>query len=259
MSIADFRSKVLAGAPLAGTFLKTPAYQLIEVLAQTKLDFVCLDAEHAPFDRAGLDACMAISRALDFPVMVRVGDTSAREILWALDIGAAGIVVPHVDTLEQAQAVAAAARFGPGGRGFAGSTRWAGFATRSMPDVLAQASETVVMAQIESPEAVVASEAIAGVDGIDALFLGPADLSVGYGHASLDNPDLSAAQARVGRAARSQGKAYVTFVADAAQAKALADLGVTVFFIASEYNWLRNAANDQAATVHQLPVQSPSG
>ena len=101
--IADFKALVKSGKPLSGTFLKTPHHNMIEVMAQSGLDFVCLDAEHAPFDRAAIDACMAVSRALDYPVLVRVGDSSPREILWALDCGAAGIVVPHVDSVERAE------------------------------------------------------------------------------------------------------------------------------------------------------------
>lgn len=92
MQIAGFRQRLLSRVPLAGTFLKTPAFQLIEILAQSELDFVCLDAEHAPFDRNAIDACCAMGRALDFPVLVRVGDGSPREILQALDCGAVGIV-----------------------------------------------------------------------------------------------------------------------------------------------------------------------
>ena len=63
--ISGFKDKMLSGQILAGTFLKTPNYILVEVLAQSKLDFICIDAEHAPFDRAALDQCLAISRALD--------------------------------------------------------------------------------------------------------------------------------------------------------------------------------------------------
>ena len=74
--IADFKALVKSGKPLSGTFLKTPHHNMIEVMAQSGLDFVCLDAEHAPFDRAAIDACLAVSRALDYPVLVRVGDSS---------------------------------------------------------------------------------------------------------------------------------------------------------------------------------------
>lgn len=213
MQIASFRQRLLSRVPLAGTFLKTPALQLIEVLSQSDLDFVCLDAEHAPFDRSAIDACCAMGRALDFPVLVRVGDGSAREILQALDCGAVGIVVPHVYSATKAAEVARAARFGRGGRGFAGSTRWAGYATQSMSDLMARSqAETVVMAQIEEPEGVDICEAIAATDGIDALFVGPADLSVAYGHENQTSNDLVHALERVGRAADAAGKAYVSWV-----------------------------------------------
>ena len=85
---------MLSGDLLAGTFVKTPHHVLIEVLAQSELDFLCLDAEHAPFDRSSLDACLAVAVALDFPILIRVGDNSPREILQALDYGTVGIVVP---------------------------------------------------------------------------------------------------------------------------------------------------------------------
>lgn len=253
MQIAGFRQRLLSRVPLAGTFLKTPAYQLIEVLAQSELDFVCLDAEHAPFDRSAIDACCAMGRALDFPVLVRVGDGSAREILQALDCGAVGIVVPHVDSADKAVEVARAARYGHGGRGYAGSTRWAGYATQSMPDLLARSQdETVVMAQIEEPEGVAASEAIAATDGIDALFLGPADLSVGYGHDNMGSDDLFAAMERVGKAADAAGKAYVSWVANAQKAQEWSAYGMSCFFISSEHSWMRAAATAEARGVHEI-------
>lgn len=251
MRIQNFRSTVMSGERLAGTFLKTPAYQLIEVLAQSGLDFVCLDAEHAPFDRSAMDACIAMGRALDFPVMVRTGDGSQREILQALDYGAAGVVVPHVDSVDKAREVARAARFGLHGRGYAGSTRWADYATRPMPELLERSRrETLVLAQIEEPEGVEAAAEIAGVEGIDGLFIGPADLSVGYGFDHQTSDELMDAMRRTGEAARAAGKAYVTFTPDAAKAQEWArDFGFTMFFIASEHSWMRAVANDVAKGV----------
>lgn len=181
--MADLRSRMAAGEMLAGTFLKTASIDIIEVMAKSGLDFVCLDAEHAPFDRARLDACLAVARALDFPVLVRVPSALPQDILQVLDAGAVGIVVPHVMDGDAAAAIAKASRFGPGGRGYAGSTRWAGYTTRSMPELLEQSkTETIVIAQIEDIEGVDNADAIAATKGIDGIFLGPADLSVAYGH-----------------------------------------------------------------------------
>jgi len=244
-----FRARMLRGDRLAGTFLKTPSHMMVEVLAQSGLDFLCLDAEHAPFDRAGMDACLAMARALNFPCLVRVPEGSAAWILMALDAGATGVVVPHVATPKKAQAIVKAARFGHGGRGFAGSTRWAGLGTRPMSEVLAMDAETVVIGQIEEPEAVAAIDAIAGTPGLDGVFVGPADLAVCLGKTDASDPEVRAAIGKVGAAARRHGTTCVTFAASAAPAADLAALGVSMFFIASEHAWILAGARQVAAEV----------
>lgn len=252
MRTANLRARVLARETLASTFVKTAEVTVVEVLATSGLDFIVLDGEHCGFDRGRLDACLAVCRALDFPALVRISSASDENVLMALDAGAVGVVVPHVDSVEKAQALAKAAHFGRGGRGFAGSTRWAGFATRPMGDVLDQDDQTIVMAQIEEPEGVEACEAIAAVDGIDALFAGPADLTVGYGHRSQDNPDLEMALERVGKACAANGKGYVTWVADAAKAAEWSHFGMTGFVVASEHTWMRQGAIAAATGIHKL-------
>lgn len=253
MSIANFRTTVATGQPLAGTFMKTPTVDMLEVLILSGLDFVCIDGEHAPFDRQTLNACLAVARAADFPVLIRVASGTPENIGAALDLGAVGIVVPHVTDADVAEKVARAARYGHGGRGYAGSSRWAGYATRAMPDILAQsASETIVIAQIEDPEAVEASAEIAATPGIDALFLGPADLSVAYGKTDTDSAELHAAMEAVGEAAKAHGKAYMTFVANAARAKDLRKYGFGAFFIASEHAWIMQGARAQIAGIREI-------
>ncbi len=234
---------------LAGTFLKTPAYELVEVLAESGLDFICLDAEHAPFDRARLDACLALARARNLPALVRVASGARHEILQALDSGATGVVVPHVDTVQKAQDIAKWGRFGHGGRGYAGSTRWAGFTTQRMPDLLQHSrDETVVIAQIEEPEGVELCEQIAALDGIDGLFVGPADLAVCLEVGDLNHPDVLQAMQRVAAATKHNNCCCMTFVPDTSKVAALQKLGVTMFYISSEHGFMlqaaRNAAND---------------
>jgi 2-keto-3-deoxy-L-rhamnonate aldolase RhmA len=253
MRTANLRARVLGRERLASTFVKTAEVTVIEVLATSGLDFIVLDGEHCGFDRGRLDACLAVCRALDFPALVRISSGSDENILMALDAGAVGVVVPHVDSVQKAQAIAKAAHFGRGGRGFAGSTRWAGFATRAMGDVLDQDEQTIVMAQIEEPEGVEACEAIAAITGIDALFAGPADLSVGYGHRSQDNPDLPIALERIGRACAENGKGYVTWVPDAAKAAQWARYSMTGFVVASEHTWMRQGAIAAATSIHKIP------
>tara|TARA_B100001057_G_C22626829_1_gene862804 strand:+ start:215 stop:958 length:744 start_codon:yes stop_codon:yes gene_type:complete len=245
---------MLSGDLLAGTFLKTPHHVMIEVLAQSKLDFLCLDAEHAPFDRSTLDSCLAVANALDFPILIRVGDSSHREILQALDYGAVGIVAPHIDTAEKAKDLARAARFGLNGRGYAGSSRWADYGTQKMSDLLEKSKkETVVIAQIEEPRGVDEAEAIAAVDGIDGVFIGPADLSVGYGKTDQNSQDLQDALQHVSTVAHKAQKAAMSFVPNAQKAQDWHKAyGLTMFFIASEHSWLRNGANQDAKGVHNI-------
>lgn len=255
-----FKQRMASGEVLVGTFLKTPAHELIEVLAKSKLDFVCLDAEHAPFDRARMDICISMARALDFPVLVRLPVGTPVEVLKALDSGAFGVVVPHVDSIEKARDIARAARFGEGGRGYAGSTRWAGFATRPMKDVLQQSvDETIVIAQIEEPAGVEAAGDIASVDGIDGLFVGPADLAVCYGKTDMSDPKVLDAMRATGTAAAKAGKAFMTFAANADAAPELLDMGVTMFFMASEHAFMLRSANSEANTLRGAADKQKNG
>ena len=93
---------------------------------------------------------------------------------------------------------------------------------------------------------------IAATEGIDGLFVGPADLSVAFGKTDQSSPELMAAFEAVGRATRAAGKAYMTFVRDAAQAAEWQRFGLTVFFIGSEVGWMRAGAAQQARGIHDL-------
>lgn len=250
--MTNLKSRLASGEMLAGTFVKTPAIEMVEVLGRSGLDVLCLDAEHAPFDRYRLDACLAVARAMDFPCLVRVPDAEPATLLQVLDAGAAGVVVPHVDSAKKAQAIAKACRFGHGGRGFAGSTRSAGYATRSMADVLAGGQDVCVIAQIEDPEGVNDAVAIAGTDGIDGVFLGPADLSVAYGKTDTGSETLLTAIASVGAAARAAGKAYWTFTPDVAKAADWQRFGFTGYLVASEHAWMLQVARATAEGIKSL-------
>ncbi|PIV73206.1 MAG: aldolase [Rhodobacteraceae bacterium CG17_big_fil_post_rev_8_21_14_2_50_65_11] len=248
-----FKTRMRAGDILVGTFLKTPAPELIEVLARSSLDFICLDAEHAPFDRGRMDLCLAMGRALGVPMLVRVPTGTPVELLKALDSGAVGVVVPHVGSEEMAREIARAGRFGHGGRGYAGSTRWAVFGTRAMKDVLRQSiDETIVIAQIEDPEAVELADGIAGVDGIDGVFVGPADLAVCFGKDDPSDPMVLDAMRKTGRAAKAHNKAFMTFAGSAAAGPDLHDMGITMFFVASEHAFMLRGATAEADMLHKL-------
>jgi staphyloferrin B biosynthesis citrate synthase len=132
-----FKEKLLSREPLIGTWIKTPSRTVAEVLSCTDIDVLCLDAEHAPFDRDAIDAAIFPCRAAGKPVLVRTRSAAPTEILNALDCGATGVLLPHVRNRDEAGRAAAAAHFGPGGRGYAGSTRAAGFAKKRWKNICA--------------------------------------------------------------------------------------------------------------------------
>ena len=173
-----FRERLMAREVLAGTWVKTPHPHVTEVLALSELDVLVLDAEHAPFDRAALDQCILAARAGGKPVLVRPASGSHEHILNALDCGADGVIVPHIRSAAEARELVSACQYVSGGRGYAGSSRAAGYTTKGMARHRADAAGVTIVAQIEDVEAVEAIEEIAKVQGIHALFIGRADLTI---------------------------------------------------------------------------------
>lgn len=105
----DLQATPRAGVT-TGTFIKTAHPQVVEVLGSTGLAFAVIDAEHAPFDRNTLDLLMLAARAAGLPLLVRIPDKAGPSILQVLDLGAAGLVVPHVNNAAEARAIVARAR-----------------------------------------------------------------------------------------------------------------------------------------------------
>lgn len=240
---AAFRARLLAGDRLVGTFVKTPSPAVIEILAQTGLDFLVLDAEHVAMGREVVDLCLLAGRATAIPMLVRVPVASTEWIGSVLDSGAAGIMAPQVRSAAEAETIAAAVRYGPGGRGFSPSTPAAGYGRRSVAEHLELAGrETVLVCQIEDPEAALAAGAIAGVPGVDCLFVGPVDLAVACGKTSPGDPDVvTLCRQIVGIAG--EGKARTgMFVGSAAQIPTWADAGAGLFVVGTDQAFLKAGA-----------------
>jgi 2-keto-3-deoxy-L-rhamnonate aldolase RhmA len=236
-----------AGAIRVGTFVKTNAVQVIEVLGLTSLHFVVLDAEHAPLGRADIDLLVLAGRAAGLPTLVRVPDSSGPSIGSALDVGAAGLLVPHVDSVDQARELVARTRCRGGLRGFSSATRAAGYGTLAMPAAVSAVDRCFVMAQIESSAAVDAAASIAAVDGIDGLFVGRADLALSFGEVDTRSARVMAATQSVLDAAREAGKAAGMAVGTPAERDEFAARGANWFLVGSDQSLLRQAA--QAVTV----------
>jgi 2-keto-3-deoxy-L-rhamnonate aldolase RhmA len=239
-----FKSRLAKRDPMVGTFVKTPSPMLCEVLGNTALDLVCLDAEHSPFDRLVQDQCLYALRNEGMPSLVRVPSAAPEYTLNALDCGATGVVIPHVTTPEMAEAVASAAHFGAGGRGYAGSTRAAAYTRKAMGQHLADSAEqSVVVAQIEDIEALDAIDEIAAVDGIDCLFVGRIDLTVALGAQSATDKVVVDAVERICQSALDAGRPCGMFVGNLDEIPRWKALGVSLFLLSSDHSFLMQGAN----------------
>ena len=241
--MVSLKSRIANGEALLGTFLKTPHPHIVEVLASSGLDCLCIDAEHAPFDRRDIDACVMAAQLGGLPVLVRVPSSAPEQILNVLDCGADGILVPHVRSAGEARAIVASAQYGVGGRGYAGSSRAAGYGTKAMPDhKAASAAKTVVVAQIEDAEALGEIDAIAAVAGIDALFVGRIDLTVSLGCESPDDPEVIAAVERIVAACVAAKRPVGMFVSRTSDVAMWREKGATLFLLGSDHGFVREGA-----------------
>lgn len=238
-----FRDRVRNGTPLLGAFLKTPSPLICEVMGKSGLDFLCIDAEHCPFGRVEIDACVAMLRAANMPSLVRLPTGTPEHILAALDSGASGVLVPHVTTAPQAAAIAKAAHFGPGGRGYAGSTRAAGFVSKPMAQHLADsAASTTVIVQIEDLDALDNVEDIAQVDGIDGLFIGRNDLTVSLGCTRPDDPMVVETVRRICVAGRKYGRAVGMYTPSMAEVPMWLGEGASFYILGSDHGFMLTGA-----------------
>lgn len=229
-----FRDRLAAGEPLSGRFIKAPHHRSIELAAIDGVDCVAIDTEHAPIGVAQLDAMLAVARALDLPAVVRVPDDRQPHIQQALDLGAVGVIVPHVTSAAMAADVSRRCRYGPGGRGYAGTTRAGGWGSIPMHDVIDDASATVVVVQIEDVDGVGAADEICRTTGINGVFVGAADLRVAMGGLDADMGAVEASIDAVIDAAKRFGSAAAAYAGDVAEADAWRQRGASLVFAGSD-------------------------
>ena len=247
------KSRLQNGDSLVGTWVKTPHPHVVEVLALSALDVLVLDAEHAPFDRGSLDLCILAARSGGKPVLVRPASASHAHILQALDSGADGVIVPHVRSAEDAREVVRACHYGAAGahpaRGFAGSTRAAAYTTLGMGKHRGAAKSVTVIAQIEDAEALEEIDAIAAVEGIDALFIGRADLTISLNADTADDARVVAAVERICAAGAAAGRTVGMFLARVSDVPAWRAKGATLFVLQSDQEFMLKGAAALAEAV----------
>ncbi len=180
-----------------------------EIAAMAGFDCLWLDMEHVPNDLAVIEKGIWAAKAHACDVLVRVSRGSYSDYIRPLELDAAGIIVPHVMSLEDAENVVRMTRFHPlGRRPVDGGNADGGYCSIEFVEYLKQANEQrLVIVQIEDPEPLAELSAIAALPGIDMLFFGPGDFSHGIGApGAWDDPRLVEARRQVAEAALTHGK-----------------------------------------------------
>ncbi|MCW2304336.1 2-keto-3-deoxy-L-rhamnonate aldolase RhmA [Rhodovulum sulfidophilum] len=202
-------------------------------------DFAVMDMEHGPIGLSELGQAAAVGQAAGFPVHARVTGPGSPDLARALDCGAAGVIVPHVDSADEARRVVRACRFAPvGRRALPGPLPVADYVPLPADALVGAAGGGKVMAMIESAEALAAVEEIAAVPGLDALIVGTNDLADGMGlRGRVGHPEIQAAFGRIAAAARARGLAFgaMGLPPELVESHALA-LGASILVATNETN-----------------------
>jgi 2-dehydro-3-deoxyglucarate aldolase/4-hydroxy-2-oxoheptanedioate aldolase len=233
---------VRAGEPTLGTFVGTASATAAEVCAAAGLDWLLLDLEHGAGGEEQVRDVVPAAGSYGVPTVVRVESAERIRMGRVLDLGAAGVMLPRMDTVEQVTEAIRHLRYPPAGdRGVATYNRACRFGLD--PAALDRANdEVLVVVQIESRAAVDAVDEIAAVDGVDVLFIGPRDLSHDLGvPGDVNAPVFAEAADKVVAAAKRHGKAAGLLVNDGAAAAARLAQGFSFVGIGSDSTLLASA------------------
>lgn len=224
------KKKLATGKPIS---VVAPGYSsagLVELLGRMGFDGIFIDCEHGPAGWEEVENMVRAAELVDATPIVRVQSNDPSTITRALDRGAGGVQVPHINTRAQAEAAVRAAKFAPlGHRGYAGGRSALGVKGNFTNHAN---EETMVVAMLEEVEALKNLDDILKVEHIDAFFIAPGDLSQSMGYPGhLDHPDVQAAVHDAVRRTRDAGRAPGVLTTNAASARRYLDLGALLIYV----------------------------
>ena len=250
-----FRELVHSGKLVVGTFVALPAPEVVEITGQVGLDFVAIDDEHGWMNPETQSSLVVAARSVGMAAIVRLRDDDPKLIGRMLDMGADGIVVPHVDTAEAARRAVQAAKFFPEGeRGVSHRTRSAGYSVMDYEQYTAAANaRTCIGVLIESKEAVRNLDDILAVRGLDFVLVGHKDLSQSLGHpAQTEHPLVMDRISTILRKTSEAGLTPAVGVSRVKQAKPFVELGARMVFVSKDMGLLYRAYQDMLAEARRL-------
>ncbi len=206
------RSRILAKDILVGTFCAIAHPPVAEMVAGAGFDFIVIDAEHSQIGRGDLENLFRAADVARTPALLRVPDNDRIWISSALDSGATGVLVPRISTADDARAAVAMTRYPPQGERGVGPGRASAYGAKIEETVAAAHANTVLAVQLETAQGLDNIDAIAAVEGIDAVYIGPGDLAVSLGAFGPEGrPVLERAIAKVVDCCKRHGRAVGIF------------------------------------------------
>lgn len=206
---ASIREKLSQGGVVVNVMVPFDSPAVVEMAGLAGADCVLLDAEHGAIDVAECEHMVRAAEAVDLPALVRVPHNDPPTILRYLDLGASGVMPPHVTTVEDARRAVEAAKYGPQGKRSFGGPRASLYGAReSAADYVQRANrETVVIGLFEDVAGIDQVDAIFAIEGLDALVVGPSDLAFSMGFPGQPwHPEVQRIIDRVIEASRRAGK-----------------------------------------------------
>ena len=224
-----FKQRLKDGEAVIGISLIVPSPTLVDVLGYAGIDFCMIDTEHGPLEMETATNMVIAADGTGVAPIIRVSDNDEKQILRALDIGAAGVQVPQINTVEDAEEVIKAAKYSPlGERGMSVFTRAGDYFKDGSPGHTdRQNEETCIIVHIEGKRGLDNLGEILKVDGIDVYFLGPYDISQSLGMpGDVRHPTVEAALQTACEKANAAGKCIGSFAKDIEMGRWLMGLGV---------------------------------
>jgi 2-dehydro-3-deoxyglucarate aldolase len=254
--ISKVKKKLREGRPTFGSWIMIGDLAAAEIMAAAGFDWITVDMEHTSITYETLPALLSGIRSHGAESLVRTEDNNPAVIKRVLDCGAGGIIVPLVNSGEEARAAVRSAKYPPEGVRGVSLGRASGYGNNFQDYFQSINDQVIVLAQIEHYLAVEKIDEIVGVDGLDGVFLGPYDLSGSMGIvAQFDHPRMADARKRVIQAARKAEKAVGIHEVkpEAAAARALVAEGFNFIACSIDTIFLGNAARSVARELTQTP------
>jgi 4-hydroxy-2-oxoheptanedioate aldolase len=243
-----FKRALKAGKPQIGLWSTLSSSYTVEVVAGAGFDWLLLDSEHSPVDIENLLTQLQAAAPYASHPIVRIPWNDMVNMKRVLDIGAQSLLIPYVQTAEEARSAVASTRYPPAGvRGVAGTTRATRFGR--VKEYAKRAHEEIcVLVQVETQSALGSIEAICAVDGVDGVFIGPADLHASMGHAGeTANAKVKPLIDDAIRRIRKAGKAPGILTPNEADARHWLECGALFVAVGSDAGILARGADALAA------------